>query len=368
MAFLLFFSVADVKAADTCDCKMGVNSNLLNDPACKFDIKDQTTAMSFDNTKLWTLKDLVGSVIDKTYPIKQVYSCALFTSWVTTNVGKFSDTVINPPLNPNNVCNFTKDEKNIQFAGNGATYEWSIYCSASVAPAPEPTPPAPAPDPAPAPVPETTLCECYKNQASIDAKKPEGSNTNNPKKVAGCTEMSAQKSGDNYSYLVCHYFVNGKFQSSWSQGNKVDANKVADSAADSTSASTNPGSGLSSNEATKAWIKEHYQPPAGYADRGGVIPDCAFSGTCENVNDLLQLGINIGKYVFSIIGSVAFLAFVYGGFTIVFSFGSAEKVKKGTEVLIAAVTGMAIAFGAYMLINFILDALNVTTEFRGIKG
>lgn len=131
--------------------------------------------------------------------------------------------------------------------------------------------------------------------------------------------------------------------------------------------SASPGGYQSSNEATKNWIKENYKMPTGYDTRGGVIPKCAFSGTCENVNDLLQLGINIGKYVFSIIGSVAFLAFVYGGFTIVFSFGSAEKVKKGTEVLIAAVTGMAIAFGAYMLINFILDALNVTQDFRGIK-
>lgn len=174
-----------------------------------------------------------------------------------------------------------------------------------------------------------------------------------------------------YKFSECKFFIDGAVNKSYpppaapsSSGAPKPPSPAGTATTPEATGSASPGGYQSSNEATKNWIKENYKMPTGY---DGVIPECAFSGTCENVNDLLQLGINIGKYVFSIIGSVAFLAFVYGGFTIVFSFGSAEKVKKGTEVLIAAVTGMAIAFGAYMLINFILDALNVTQDFRGIK-
>lgn len=108
-----------------------------------------------------------------------------------------------------------------------------------------------------------------------------------------------------------------------------------------------------------------YKPPQGYS---GPLPACAFSFQgCRNVNDLLQLLINIGKIAFSLIGTAAFLMFIYGGFTIILSTGNAEQVKKGKSILLAAVTGMIIAFGAYVLIDFILNALQVGTDFRAIK-
>ena len=47
----------------------------------------------------------------------------------------------------------------------------------------------------------------------------------------------------------------------------------------------------------------------------------------------------------------------------ILSFGSAEKVKKGRDILVAAVVGMIIAFGAVLLIKFVLDALGVGTSF-----
>jgi len=98
-----------------------------------------------------------------------------------------------------------------------------------------------------------------------------------------------------------------------------------------------------------------------------ILPDCALRGDCRNVNELLQLAINIGQYIFSIIGSVAFVVFIYGGFTVVTSFGNSDKVKKGYGILSAGVIGLAIAFGAYILIDFVLDALQVQEEFRIIQ-
>lgn len=101
--------------------------------------------------------------------------------------------------------------------------------------------------------------------------------------------------------------------------------------------------------------------PANYK---GPIPDCAFTYSgCDNINDLLELMVNIAKFLFGIIGTIAFVFFIFGGVTIILSFGSADKVKKGKDILIAAIVGIAISFSAYMLISFLIQALGVSGEF-----
>jgi len=102
-------------------------------------------------------------------------------------------------------------------------------------------------------------------------------------------------------------------------------------------------------------------------EQSSILPPCALEGTCRNINNLLEVVINAGEWVFGIIGSIAFAVFVYGGFTVVTSFGNSEKVKKGYQILGSALIGMAIAFGAYLMVNFILDALQVDINFRAIK-
>jgi hypothetical protein len=101
--------------------------------------------------------------------------------------------------------------------------------------------------------------------------------------------------------------------------------------------------------------------------QGLVLTECQ-EGTdnpCRDANILLEQLIAIAEFLFGIIGTLAFVAFVYGGFTMILSFGSAEKFKKGQQILVAAVVGMFIAFGAYMMVNFVLDALGVSPDFRG---
>ncbi|PIY92928.1 MAG: hypothetical protein CO030_04085 [Candidatus Magasanikbacteria bacterium CG_4_9_14_0_2_um_filter_42_11] len=105
-----------------------------------------------------------------------------------------------------------------------------------------------------------------------------------------------------------------------------------------------------------------YGTPDGYDSK--LLPPCAFTGSCRNINDLLQLAINIGKYALGLIGSAALAFFVYGGFMMIISAGNAERVKKGRDILVAAIVGIVIAFSAYALINFVLDALDVSSEYR----
>ncbi|PIR76530.1 MAG: hypothetical protein COU32_01550 [Candidatus Magasanikbacteria bacterium CG10_big_fil_rev_8_21_14_0_10_42_10] len=114
-------------------------------------------------------------------------------------------------------------------------------------------------------------------------------------------------------------------------------------------------------------LSSSYQASYGQTNYTGPLPPCAFDGSCRNINDLLQLAINIGTYMLGLIGSVALLFFVYGGLMMILSMGNAERVKKGRDILVAAIVGIVIAFSAYALINFVLDALNVSKEFRVIE-
>jgi hypothetical protein len=125
------------------------------------------------------------------------------------------------------------------------------------------------------------------------------------------------------------------------------------------------GSGDTAGPSTISdWIKSNYGKPKNYA---GPIPECAFSGSCRDTNDLVTLFIEQGRSVFGFIGMIALAAFVYGGFLMVFSFGSSDKVQQGKEVMVAAVIGIIIVFSAYLVVNFILNALGVSPDFQAIK-
>jgi len=97
-----------------------------------------------------------------------------------------------------------------------------------------------------------------------------------------------------------------------------------------------------------------------------IIPSCllgtTFSPECDNINQFIILGINVGTYIFGFIGALALLFFVYGGFMMILSQGNQEKVKKGTSAMVAAVIGLVIAFGAYALITFLSRTIGVKAE------
>ena len=111
------------------------------------------------------------------------------------------------------------------------------------------------------------------------------------------------------------------------------------------------------------WIVANYAQP----DYKGPIPRCAFTGQCRDTNDLVQLFIEQGRMIFGLIGMVALGAFVYGGFLMVFSFGSPDKVTQGKDVMIAAVVGIIIVFSAYIGVSFLLNTVGVNKDLQAIK-
>lgn len=102
-------------------------------------------------------------------------------------------------------------------------------------------------------------------------------------------------------------------------------------------------------------------------DFQSALPPCAFEGTCDDLNYIVQTAVNYAKSLFGFLGVFAFCFFVYGGVTILTSFGNAERLKKGRDTLGAAILGIIICFSAYAVINLVLDALKVGDAFRVIR-
>lgn len=68
----------------------------------------------------------------------------------------------------------------------------------------------------------------------------------------------------------------------------------------------------------------------------------------------------IGKVInslFGIIGSLALVMFIYGGFLWMTSAGSSEQVKKGKDIFIWAVVGLVVVFSAYSIVRFVIEGI-----------
>ena len=74
-------------------------------------------------------------------------------------------------------------------------------------------------------------------------------------------------------------------------------------------------------------------------------------------DDVPQLIGLIIKYLMGLLGSVALVMFLYGGFLWLTAAGEATKVTKGKETLIWAALGLVIIFASYSIVNFIFGAL-----------
>lgn len=58
--------------------------------------------------------------------------------------------------------------------------------------------------------------------------------------------------------------------------------------------------------------------------------------------------------VLGLVGSLALLMFVFGGITWMTSSGSAEKVKKGKDIIVWAAIGLVVVFSAYGLTRVLI--------------
>jgi len=84
-------------------------------------------------------------------------------------------------------------------------------------------------------------------------------------------------------------------------------------------------------------------------------PVCSCCGDCV-LNDFLLMGVNAAGNVLGFLGVFALLFFVIGGIIWITSGGSAEKVKKGKDMIKGAVVGLIIVLVAFTIVRVIMEA------------
>lgn len=96
--------------------------------------------------------------------------------------------------------------------------------------------------------------------------------------------------------------------------------------------------------------------PTVQAAQASILPPCVSEGYCT-LCDIMQLVINFGKFLLGIVGSLALLMFVYGGFVWLTSGGESGKIDAGKKILINSVIGVAITFFAWVIVAFVVSTL-----------
>jgi len=79
-------------------------------------------------------------------------------------------------------------------------------------------------------------------------------------------------------------------------------------------------------------------------------------GKAEGLDTAVLFGRVISAFL-GIVGSVALVMFVWGGFQWLISGGSTDKIKKGKETLVWATVGLVVIFSSYLILNYVLGAL-----------
>lgn len=77
-----------------------------------------------------------------------------------------------------------------------------------------------------------------------------------------------------------------------------------------------------------------------------------------NTSDPNQLLANIIKTALGVVGAIALVFFIYGGFMMLISGGSSDRVKKGRDTLMWATIGLVFIFGSYGIVSAVFSALS----------
>jgi hypothetical protein len=75
------------------------------------------------------------------------------------------------------------------------------------------------------------------------------------------------------------------------------------------------------------------------------------------LSQMLQVVVNVSALIVAMTGSAALLMFTIGGLMFIIAAGNQERVQKGKAIIQAAVIGMVLVLGAWMIVNAVILAL-----------
>lgn len=94
-----------------------------------------------------------------------------------------------------------------------------------------------------------------------------------------------------------------------------------------------------------------------FAAHPSLAAGASFPNPLGNVNDAPTLIGKVINALLGLVGSIALLMFIWGGFLWMTAAGNEEQVKKGSTTLLWATLGLVVIFSAYALVNTVLTAL-----------
>jgi len=71
--------------------------------------------------------------------------------------------------------------------------------------------------------------------------------------------------------------------------------------------------------------------------------------------------LRIVQLVLTLVGLIAVVMILWGGFMWLFSAGSSERLRHARDILVAAITGLAIIMAAYGIVSYVFNELNKAT-------
>ena len=130
---------------------------------------------------------------------------------------------------------------------------------------------------------------------------------------------------------------------------------------------------------TPALAQQCYTPPGGQPQPSEECKktqrtfitnaQCACCGDCQ-LSDFVGLAVEVSRFIFGISGSLALVMIIYGGFRWLTAGGSSEGIEAGKKAMTAAIVGLLIVFGAWLIVNTVLAALtnNFTSATKVVTG
>lgn len=101
-----------------------------------------------------------------------------------------------------------------------------------------------------------------------------------------------------------------------------------------------------------------FLPLAGFS--AGLVP-CGEAGNPCNICHLFELINRVWGWIINfIVTPIAVLMLMIGGFMLVTAAGNPSQVETGKKILTAAVIGVAIIFGAFIMVNTVFKAIGVS--------
>lgn len=97
---------------------------------------------------------------------------------------------------------------------------------------------------------------------------------------------------------------------------------------------------------------------------GTEVKDGAITNPCKICHLFELVSIIVNFITYNIAAPLATIMLIYGGVMLIISGGSEDRKKKGLNAIWAAVWGLVIVFGAWLIVNTIINSL-ASNEFSG---